>query len=84
MLEDLFGQAGLHVVDNGEVECSFHYADFETFWQSRVGAGPIQRAIQAIGKARLVEVLQEAVTPFMADDGSIRMSNRFRYVTATP
>ncbi len=84
VLEDLFEQAGMHVVDNGEVECSFHYADFETFWQSRVGAGPIQRAIQTIGKARLGEVLQKAVTPFMVDDGSIQMSNWFRYVTATP
>lgn len=84
ILETLIEQAGMHVAETGEVECSFEYADFETFWQSRVGAGPIQSALQVLGKAKLTEVLRAAVTRFMGDDGRIRMSNWFRYVTATP
>jgi SAM-dependent methyltransferase len=84
VLESLFVEAGLKVLKCGEVDCPFHFADFETFWRANAAAGPMQGAIRVIGREKLKSVLREAVEAFRTDDGRISMQpNIFKYIVAT-
>jgi hypothetical protein len=85
VLESLFGEAGLKVLKSGEVDCPFHYSDFETYWRANLAAGPSQGAMRMLGREKLKTVLREAVKAFRLDDGRICIQpNIFRYVVATP
>lgn len=84
MLEGLFEDAGLEIVETGDVDCPSRYPDFATFWRGASSAGPWQRAIEVVGKERLMTSIQAAVEPFMLDDGSIEIGpNVFTYVVAS-
>jgi hypothetical protein len=84
-LESLFAEAGLQVIKSGEVDCPFHFPDFETFWRGSLAAGPMQGAIRAIGQEMLKQVLCEATEAFRQEDGSIHIQpNIFKYVVAKP
>jgi SAM-dependent methyltransferase len=83
-LEGLFAEAGLNVLESGEVDCPFNYPDFETFWQAMVAAGPSQGALRAISEEELRSVLWDSVEPFRLDDGGVLIQpNVFKYVVAT-
>ena len=83
-LESLFAEAGLEVFDRGEVDCPFHYPDFETFWRASSAAGPFLGAMRAAGEERLRQALHEAAEQFRDEDGSLHIEpNTFKYVAAT-
>lgn len=83
MLESLFERAGLKVLKSGEVDCPFHYPDFETFWRAQNSAGPFQGALQVTGKEKLQSAIREAIEAYRLDDGTILIQpNAFRYVVA--
>lgn len=83
MLEELFAQAGLANITTGEVNCPFIYHDFTMFWEANVSAGPLQGMLQVITEGELQKALEEAIHPFLLDDGSIVIqNNKFKYVTA--
>jgi SAM-dependent methyltransferase len=83
-LEGLLEEAGLRVLETGEVDCPFSYPDMETYWQAQVSAGPFQRAARAIGMEKLRLAAQEAIKAYQLDDGSILIQpNIFKYVVAT-
>jgi len=84
-LEALFANASLKVLKQGEVDCPFHYPDFETLWRAQNSAGPFQNAVRAAGKERLQLALREAMEPYRLADRTIQIQpNAFKYVVATP
>lgn len=83
-LEALFEEAGLTVLESGEVACPYKFADFETFWRGNLSAGSAQKAIRVIGEDKLKAAVREAIQAFYQDDGSILIQpNVFKYVVAT-
>ena len=71
------------MLQSSEVDCPFHYPDFETFWQAQNSAGPFQKALQAAGKEKLRLAIWEAIEAYRLDDDTIRIQpNVFRYVVA--
>lgn len=83
-LEELFTEAGLNVVESGEVDCPFSYLDFETFWQANVAAGPLQGMLRVVTEDHLRSAVRGAVETFNQDNGSILIQpNMFKYVVAT-
>jgi SAM-dependent methyltransferase len=84
VLEGLVEQAGLDVLESGEVDLSFVYEDTEEFWRGVISGGPPQGAKDKVGEGALKEAALEAVAPYMTDTGGVRFNNNaFRYVTVT-
>jgi len=84
VLASLFEEAGLEVLESGEVDCPFRYPDFETFWRANASAGPLQGAMRAVGVERIRAAVREAAEPFLLNDGGIEIQpNMFTYVVAT-
>lgn len=82
--EGLFAEAGLNLLESGEADCPFDYADFETFWQANVAAGPFQGTLRVVSEVRLKSAVRDAAEAFRLDDGSILIQpNIFKYVVAT-
>ncbi|NJN81774.1 MAG: hypothetical protein HC802_05445 [Caldilineaceae bacterium] len=82
-LEELFAEAGLSVLESGEVNCPFSYPDFETFWRGNVAAGPMQGALKVVGEDVMKSALRDAADAYRLDDGGILIEpNVFRYVVA--
>jgi SAM-dependent methyltransferase len=83
-LEELFAEAGLKVLESGEVDCPFSYPDFETFWRGNVAAGPLQGVLRVVSEEELRSALRDAVEPFHLNNGEILIQpNVFKYVVAT-
>ncbi|MBZ0276410.1 MAG: hypothetical protein K8I60_09705, partial [Anaerolineae bacterium] len=84
-LEGLVEEAGLKVLDHGEVDCPFSYPDFETFWRANASAGPLQAAMRAVGLEKLKAALEDAAEAFHTPAGHIKIApNIFRYITVSP
>ncbi len=84
VLEGLVEQAGLKVLESGEVDLSFVYEDTEEFWRGVISGGPPQAAKDKVGEDALKEAALEAVAPYMTDTGGVRFNNNaFQYITAT-
>ena len=84
VLEALIAEAGLNVVERGEVEHSFNYPDTDSFWRGAVSGGPAQAAKDIVDENTLKAAVLEAVKPYMTDTGGLRLDNVFQYITATP
>jgi len=84
LLEELMHQAGLKILDSGEVKCPFEFADFETCWRSLSSAGPMQSVMRMATQETVKEAVSKAVHPFQNKKGLIRLENLTRYVLATP
>jgi SAM-dependent methyltransferase len=83
-LEELFAEAGLKVLESGEVDCPFHYPDFETFWWGNVAAGPLQGVLRIVSEEELKSAVRHATETFRLDNDTILIQpNIFRYVVAT-
>ena len=83
-LEGLVEQAGLNVLESGEVDLPFVYEDTEVFWRAVISGGPPQAAKEKVGEVALKGAVLEAVAPYMTDTGGVRFSNNaFQYITAT-
>jgi SAM-dependent methyltransferase len=84
VLEGMLGEVGLKIVDCGEVEARFEFADSTAMWRAVRSAGPVQAAIQSVDEDQVRVAVLRAIGPFRDNAGRISMSNRFRYVTGTP
>jgi hypothetical protein len=82
ILEGIMEDAGLKVLDSGEVDAPFQFADFEIMWRMVSSVGPVQSAMQLVSERKLKEAIMRAAEPFQIDKGKILLNNRFRYVTA--
>jgi len=84
VLQGLVEQAGLDVLESGEVDLPFVYEDTELFWRGVISGGPPQAAKDIVGEDVLKDAVLEAIAPYMTDTGGIRLDNNvFQYVTAT-
>jgi len=84
VLERLVEQAGLRVVERGEVDLPFVYENTEEFWRGVISGGPPQATKDIVGEDALKEAALDAVRPYMTDTGGIRLEhNLFQYVAAT-
>jgi SAM-dependent methyltransferase len=83
-IEALLGQAGLRARSSGVVACPAAYPDLETAWQAQVSTGPLQAALRVVGAERLKAAVLRAIAPYGTSTGSVRLENRFRYLTAVP
>ena len=84
VLEGLFEEAGLKVIESSEVDCPFNYPDFETFWRANVSAGPMQGMLRVVSEEVLKTTLRNAVEAFCLPGGEILIQpNIFKYVVAT-
>jgi SAM-dependent methyltransferase len=70
-------QAGLHLVEEGEVACPFVFPSAEASWRAHAAAGPNQQAIAHSGEAAFRAALAEADRAHTRPDGSIRYENVF-------
>lgn len=84
ILDGLVETAGLTIFETKDVDCSFTYPDFETFWRSNSAAGPSQAIMRVIGAEKLKSVLMNATEPYLREDGHIEIGpNYFNYIAAT-
>ena len=83
VLESLFEEAGLSIIESDEVDAPFHYSDYEEFWKANSSAGPFQGMMQLIGEDFLKEALREPVLAFRQHDGTINIGpNYFKYLVS--
>jgi hypothetical protein len=73
-------QAGLRVVQEGEVACPFVFSSTETSWRANASAGVNQAAIAHSGEAAVRAVYAQADRAHARPDGSIRYENVFLWV----
>ncbi|MCI0395565.1 MAG: class I SAM-dependent methyltransferase [Chloroflexi bacterium] len=73
-------QAGLCVVEEGEVACPFVFPSVEVSWCANASAGPNQLAIAHSGEAAVRAAFAKADRAHMRPDGSIRYENVFLWV----
>ena len=76
VLEDLVKQAGLSVLESGEVDLPFVYVDTEAFRRAVISGGPPQATKGIVGESTLKEAVLEAVTPYMSDMTILLVSRR--------
>lgn len=81
-LEALVERAGLSAQSALEVEVPFDYPDLATALRASFSAGPNRAAIEHAGQDAVAGALRTALERFTRPDGSIRLRNVFRVVTA--
>jgi SAM-dependent methyltransferase len=74
--------AGLELVRSGEVPLAWAHETVEQTVRAVLASGGGAMAIEAAGEPAARRALEQAVTPFVQPDGSVRMSNVFRYAIA--
>jgi SAM-dependent methyltransferase len=70
-------EAGLRVVEEGEVACPFVFPSTEASWRGNSSAGVNQAAIAHSGEAAVRAVYADADRAHMRPDGSVRYDNVF-------
>jgi hypothetical protein len=73
-------QAGLRIVDEGEVACPFVFPNVETSWRANASAGPNQVAVAHSGEAAVRAAFADADRLHTRPDGSVRYENVFLWV----
>jgi SAM-dependent methyltransferase len=82
-LETLAGEAGLTLKEADYVEIAEEYPDVDTFLRGYLAAGPIVRAIRALGEQPVRDALSEGVRPLVTASGGVRFEDEYRYLIAT-
>jgi SAM-dependent methyltransferase len=73
-------QAGLRIVEEGEVSCPFVFPSIDIAWRANSSAGPNQMAIAHSGEAAVRAAFEKADRAHMRPDGSVRYENVFLWV----
>jgi SAM-dependent methyltransferase len=81
-LEELLTNASLEPVDSGEVPLAWTHPSVDEAVRAVLASAGGAMAIEAAGEDAARDVLQHALTPFTRKDGSVSMSNVFRYAIA--
>ncbi|PWI44297.1 methyltransferase domain-containing protein [Streptomyces sp. ICBB 8177] len=81
-LEGLCRAAGLRPDGGGRVRCPFGYADLDSAVRGLIATGVFDAAIAAADRVQTEKELTEALHPYRAGDGTVRMENVLRYVIA--
>lgn len=83
-LEGLLEQAGLRIMGGGVADCPFEYPDLAAVWRANRSAGVMQAVMRAVGEERLRAAVLKGAEAYRRPDGSVRLQNRFRFVTGAP
>lgn len=81
-LEDVASRAGLKPDGSGRVACPFGYADMDSAVRGLLSTGLFDAAVRATDPAQVTKELTEALHPHVRRDGTVWMSNVFRYLIA--
>ncbi len=81
-LEQLLAEARLRPAGSGRVSCPFAYPDLDSAVRGLLSTGLYDAAVEYSGEVPVTKELAEALHPFGAADGTVRMANVFRYVVA--
>ncbi|HXF70877.1 MAG TPA: class I SAM-dependent methyltransferase [Thermoflexus sp.] len=76
-LANILREAGLRVVEEGEVACPFVFPSTEASWRGNSSAGVNQAAIAHSGEAAVRAVYANADRAHLRPDGSVRYDNVF-------
>ncbi|MCG7528612.1 SAM-dependent methyltransferase [Streptomyces sp. OfavH-34-F] len=82
-LEDVAFRSGLRPDGSGRVACPFGYADMDGAVRGLLSTRLFRAAIRAADRRRVERELADALLPYRRADGSVRMSNVFRYLICT-
>jgi SAM-dependent methyltransferase len=80
-LPAVLAQAGLSLVEEGEVACPFVFPSAEVAWRANRSAGPNQAAIAHSGEAAVRAAYAAADQAHTRPDGSIRYENVFLWAS---
>lgn len=81
-LEEVAARAGLRPDGSGRVSCPFGYADTESAVRGMLSTGVFDGAVRATDRRQVEKEIGEALHPFVRKDGTVWMSNVFRYLIA--
>lgn len=81
-LEDVASRAGLKPDGSGRVACPFGYADMDSAVRGLLSTGLFDAAVRATDPSQVEKELTEALHPHVRRDGTVWMSNVFRYLIA--
>ncbi|MGV9451376.1 SAM-dependent methyltransferase [Streptomyces sp. NPDC003635] len=81
-LEEVALRAGLRLDGSGRVACPFGYADVDSAVRGLLSTGLFDPAISATDPAQVDKELTEALHPHQRPDGTVWMTNIFRYLIA--
>ena len=82
MAESALEQAGLRVIDRGDVPEVLEYPDADAACRSMMAGSAGVRAIQHSGEERVRQAILERLDEFRVESGGYRFENRFRYLIA--
>jgi SAM-dependent methyltransferase len=83
-LESALADAGLAVIDAGEVVCCWRYATLEDAFRALLCSAGGARAVEAAGEDAVRDVLGPVLARFQSPDtGVVTMENTFRWVAAS-
>jgi hypothetical protein len=81
-LEKVAQRAGLRPDGSGRVACPFGYANMGSAVRGLLSTGLFDAAITATSQEQVDKEIAEALHPYQRRDGTIWMSNIFRYLIA--
>jgi SAM-dependent methyltransferase len=81
-LEKVAHRAGLRPDGSGRVACPFGYANMGSAVRGLLSTGMFDAAITATSREQVDKEIAEALHPYQRRDGTIWMSNIFRYLIA--
>ncbi|MFJ4878717.1 methyltransferase domain-containing protein [Streptomyces sp. NPDC088745] len=81
-LEDVASRSGLKPDGSGRVACPFGYGDMDSAVRGLMSTGLFDAAARATDPAQVEKELVEALHPHLRPDGTVWMSNVFRYLIA--
>jgi len=82
VLESVLHDAGLTVADRGETVCVWAYRSVADTVRGLLASAGGALAISGAGREAAAQAVADAVQPFVAADGTVRMRNVFRWVSA--
>jgi SAM-dependent methyltransferase len=80
LLQDKLKEAGFKLIHEKDLPCSMIYPDLSTALRGLLSAGPASRAINYSSYEKVYEAVSLALKPYIQNDGSVRMDNKFRIV----
>ncbi|MFJ9348719.1 SAM-dependent methyltransferase [Streptomyces sp. NPDC101237] len=81
-LEEVAERAGLRIDGSGRVSCPFGYADADSAVRGLLSTGLFDAAIAATDLEQVAKEMTEALHPHQRPDGTVWMTNVFRYLVA--
>jgi SAM-dependent methyltransferase len=82
VIEGLLGQAGLETREAGYIKVTEHHPDVDTVLREWMSVGPVRLAVRTSGERAVQAALAGGLRTLVAPDGSVRITDEYRYVIA--